>query len=156
MNLPWIWPSKSEMGQQTKEKKREGGKKRKQTTMSPSCSPDLWIKSEHFWKLTHMGSTCFFCGDEHLGPKMQNKALRGVMGHWGVSSGDCILVHFWGHCGQHVLWAQTDGFGVSTQFLCIYGDTTRAFQTHPVTQELQHQTNFSALACLQLCRGSHT
>lgn len=45
-------------------------------------------------------------------------------------------------------WAQTDGFGVSTQFLCIYSDMTTALQTHPAPQELQHQANFSALTCM--------
>lgn len=141
MNLPWIWPSKSEMGQQTKEKK-EGGKKRKKTAMSPSCSPDLWIKSEHFWRFTHTGSTCFCVNMNTWGPKCKTK-------HWGEScdTGEFHLEMLVGRHGPigalssdwwilyvctisvHLQWRNINSFAntpshtggtASDQFLCSY------------------------------------
>lgn len=131
-----------------KKKKKRGNKKKEENHNVSQLLPWLVDKIRAFLRVYTHGQDILFCGDEYLGTKIKNQALRGVTGHWGVSSGDWILVHFWGDCGQCVLWGQTDGFGVGTQFLGIYSDTKTAFQTHPATQELEHQSNFSALTCM--------
>lgn len=142
-------------GAANKGEKKEGEKKKEENHNVSQLL--LWLvdKIRAFLRIYTLGQDMLFCGDEHLGPKMRNKALRGVVGHWGVSAGDWILVHF-GETVANVCFELMDlgcphnicAFTVAQKQLCKHTQPHRGYSIRPISLLL--------LACLHLCRESHT
>lgn len=141
-------------GAANKEKKRRRKKKEKNRNVS-QLLPWLVDKIRAFLAVYTHRQYMLLCGREYLGPKMQNKALRRVMWHWGISSGDGVLGHLWANrCFElrlmdFICLHNFCAFTVTKhQQLCKHTQSHKRYSIRPISLLL--------LACLQLCRGSHT
>lgn len=161
MNLPWIWPSKSEMGQQTKEKKKEEKKNYNVSQLLP------WLVDKT--RACAEGSPAWtvwpFVWGQTLQTQKERQSTEGSPGVYDrLSAGHLAIGHLVPSretiLQQMMFWHCTDGLGVVTQCLQPYSSHSSpdisTLHTQPGRSCRMGPIFLPLFAFLQLSRGLHT